>query len=143
MRGAPSCVPRFGPADACLSPTPFGGAQVCAWRDEADAVHLPNLREAEYLYQTSSYLIWPEAARTLLAHLPIDAPADCFLAKHVLNRRLRALVAKPKLARQARARCHGIRRDVARSRELTRVCTHAQASPYCDGNIEHTNIYTS
>ena len=64
-------------------------------------MHLPNLREAEYLYQTSSYLIWPEAARTLLAHLPIDAPADCFLAKHVLNRRLRALVAKPKLARQA------------------------------------------
>ena len=34
------------------------------------------LRDAEYLWQTSSYLIWPPAAAELVKALPADAPAD-------------------------------------------------------------------
>ena len=29
---------------------------------------------AHYLWQTSSYVLWPAAARLLLAQLPLDAP---------------------------------------------------------------------
>lgn len=48
-----------------------------AWRDDAEAIKFGyGLREAEYVYQTSSYIIWPAAARKLLTELPIDGPAD-------------------------------------------------------------------
>ena len=46
------------------------------WRDSRRIVvegpPVMKLREAEYLWQTSSYIIWPAAAKALLARLPID-----------------------------------------------------------------------
>ena len=73
------------------------------------------LREAEYLWQTSSYILWPAAAKELLSHLPIDSPTDCYIAKLVLEGKITAVVATPALAEQ---------RD-----------------PYEKGDIKHTNIY--
>lgn len=50
---------------------------VMAWRDEKEAIQLGyGLREIEYVYQTSSYIVWPAAARKLLTELPVDGPAD-------------------------------------------------------------------
>ena len=34
------------------------------------------LREAEYIWETACYVIWPAAARRLLASLPVDGPVD-------------------------------------------------------------------
>ena len=75
---------------------------VASWRDEwiatdwrdpkGDAVVL---RDAEYLWQTSSYLIWPPAAAELVKALPADAPADNFLSRHAMERTVRALVCWP------------------------------------------------
>ncbi|KAL3896095.1 MAG: hypothetical protein SGPRY_013349 [Prymnesium sp.] len=63
----------------------------------------PVLKEAAceiYLWYTSSYMIWPAAARILVAALPMDAPVDCFLARMVLTRQILALVSQPNLAWQ-------------------------------------------
>lgn len=55
------------------------------------------LREADYIWQTSSYLVWPAAARLLLERLPCDAPADNFLSRHIHDDEcaLRGLVCWP------------------------------------------------
>lgn len=98
---------------ACLL---YLGGEVMAWRDERHAIKPAlGLKEAEYLYQTSSYIIWPAAARMLLTCLPINAPVDVWLSRMFLERRLRALVARPRLA--------------------------WQAAPYENGNIVHTNVF--
>ena len=89
------------------------------WRDErriiVEGPPQLKLREAEYLWQTSSYIIWPAAARELLRHLPVDSPTDCYISKLVLEGFVTAIVATPALAEQ---------RD-----------------PYAKGDIKHTNIY--
>ena len=94
--------------------------QVVQWRDARRVVvegpPVMKLREAEYLWQTSSYILWPPAARALLARLPVDCPTDCYIAKLVLEGQVTAVVATPALAEQ---------RD-----------------PYAKGDIKHTNIYT-
>jgi len=95
----------------------YVGAHVPQWRSRRAFPVLPGrvLREADYAWQTSSYLIWPAAARTLLGAMPIDCPVDNFLSKHFLEHRLRALVVLPNLA--------------------------AQSSPYRDGDILHSNVF--
>lgn len=97
----------------------YVGCEVVSWRDSRRVVvegpPVMKLREAEYLWQTSSYIIWPAAARELLSHLPIDSPTDCYISKLVLEGRITAVVATPALAEQ---------RD-----------------PYAKGDIKHTNIY--
>jgi GR25 family glycosyltransferase involved in LPS biosynthesis len=97
----------------------YVGCEVTQWRDSRRIVvegpPVMKLREAEYLWQTSSYIIWPAAARMLLTCLPINAPVDVWLSRMFLERRLRALVARPRLA--------------------------WQAAPYENGNIVHTNVF--
>ena len=58
------------------------------------------LREAEYIWQTACYVIWPAAARRLLASLPVDGPVDNFISRHALGSHVCALVTQPKLAWQ-------------------------------------------
>ena len=89
------------------------------WRDSRRVVvegpPVMKLREAEYLWQTSSYILWPAAARVLLSSLPVDSPTDCYISKLVLGGHITAMVACPQIAEQ---------RD-----------------PYEKGDIKHTNIY--
>ncbi len=86
----------------------YAGADVAAWHAATTyRVHACpplHMREARYLWQTSSYVLWPAGARALLAHLPVDAPADNFIARLVHARSIRALVALPQLAVQSAAR---------------------------------------
>ena len=81
------------------------------------APHRPDQRTAcrRYVWQTSSYIIWPAAAKMLLSRLPIDCPTDCYISKLVLEGKITAVVACPHLAEQ---------RD-----------------PYAKGDIKHTNTY--
>jgi GR25 family glycosyltransferase involved in LPS biosynthesis len=60
-----------------LAPPASRSGDVMAWRDEKESIQLGyGLREIEYVYQTSSYIVWPAAARKLLTELPVDGPAD-------------------------------------------------------------------
>lgn len=97
----------------------YVGCEVVQWRDSRrvtiEGPPVLKLREAEYLWQTSSYIIWPAAARELLKHLPIDSPTDCYISKLVLEGRITAIVGTPAIAEQ---------RD-----------------PYAKGDIKHTNKY--
>jgi len=97
----------------------YVGCEVVQWRDHrriiVEGPPMLKLREAEYVWQTSSYIIWPAAARMLLSRLPIDCPTDCYISKLVLEGYVTAVVACPQIAEQ---------RD-----------------PYAKGDIKHTNIY--
>jgi len=97
----------------------YVGCEVVQWRDSRRVVvegpPVMKLREAEYLWQTSSYIIWPAAAKELLAHLPIDCPTDCYISKLVLEGFVTAVVASP--------------------------CLVEQRDPYAKGDIKHTNVY--
>lgn len=53
--------------------------------------------QAPYLWSTIGYLLWPKAARTLLAARPVDQPVDNFIAWQIKRGRMLALAAKPKL----------------------------------------------
>lgn len=55
------------------------------------------LLEAEYLWTTIGYLLWPEGAKKLIDALPVNQPTDNFVAWFVKTRRLRAFAASPKL----------------------------------------------
>merc|ERR1712224_657183 len=60
----------------------------------------PGLQEAEYLWTTVCYVLWPEGARKLLATLPVDEPIDNFMAWQVASRRVCALAVTPPLVDQ-------------------------------------------
>ena len=88
----PSCCPRtIDPPSAAVTaafpPAPpqvwdvenepvmlYVGCEVTQWRDQRkitiEGPPVMKLREAEYLWQTSSYIIWPRAVRT-----PASRPA--------------------------------------------------------------------
>ena len=77
---------------------------VAEWRhprsQSIDSCPQVKLREAEYIWQTACYVIWPAAARRLLASLPVDGPVDNFISRHTLSSHVCALVTQPKLAWQ-------------------------------------------
>jgi len=60
----------------------------------------PGLYEAEYLWTTVAYLLWPRGAQKLLAALPVDAPVDNFMAWQMATGRLKVLAVQPPLADQ-------------------------------------------
>jgi len=60
----------------------------------------PGLYEAEYLWTTVAYLLWPRGAHKLLAALPVDEPVDNFMAWQMATCRLKALAVEPALADQ-------------------------------------------
>lgn len=100
----------FSPAERQVLLYP--GADVASWRSRRNfgtkslAGRSIHIREAKYLWHSSSYVLWPAAARQLLANLPVDKPLDDFIAKLVYFKQLHALVMLPQLARQASCR-HG------------------------------------
>jgi len=58
------------------------------------------LQEAEYLWTTVGYILWPRGARRLLGALPVDAPVDNFMAWLCASGRLRSLAVEPELVDQ-------------------------------------------
>eukprot|EP00416_Gambierdiscus_australes_P042011 CAMPEP_0171114810 /NCGR_PEP_ID=MMETSP0766_2-20121228/86219_1 /TAXON_ID=439317 /ORGANISM="Gambierdiscus australes, Strain CAWD 149" /LENGTH=105 /DNA_ID=CAMNT_0011577121 /DNA_START=39 /DNA_END=353 /DNA_ORIENTATION=- len=67
-----------------------------AWRRKV----APGLFEAEYLWTTVAYVLWPDGALKLLSLLPVDCPVDNFMAWQCAQRNLRAFAAVPALADQ-------------------------------------------
>lgn len=66
------------------------------WRGKVS----PGLYEAEYLWTTVAYVLWPRGARKLLDALPVDCPVDNFMAWQIASNRLRALAVVPELVDQ-------------------------------------------
>ena len=100
--GCVTSVQRAFPDPATRFVAVFLGARVAAWREggesELDVSDTVGLREADYLWWAGCYLLWPAAARRLLALLPLWAPVDVALSEMTLRRRLRAFVPVPMLA---------------------------------------------
>ena len=60
----------------------------------------PRLFRPRYLWGLHAYVITAAGARKLLAHLPVDAPVDCFIARLVHEGHVNAYAALDKLAHQ-------------------------------------------
>jgi len=105
---------------------------VAAWRDKksqsVEGEYDVKLREAEYIWQTACYVIWPAAARRLLQSLPVDGPVDNFISKHSLHKRVCALVTTPNLAWQAAPYEEG---DIAHSGARAPPTAHTRPRPAC------------
>jgi len=106
--------PRRPPPPARGTTTPHAAAAAAKdhHHDQDDTV-VVDLVQASYLWQTSSYVLWPAAARALVAGLPIAEPVDNYMSRLVLEGQLVALVCLPYLCRQANAYCDG---DIHHSR---------------------------
>jgi len=77
----------------------LGYSQAAGWRRELSA----ELVEAEYVWTTVGYLIWPAAARLLLSKLPVSQPVDNFMAQQCASGELKAYCIRPKIIRQSDA----------------------------------------
>lgn len=83
------------PADADI--LYLGYSQAAEWVREVG----PVLVEAEYVWTTVAYMIWPECAQALLRRLPVDQPVDNFLACLAADGAIKSYCARPKLVFQA------------------------------------------
>ena len=72
--------------------------QAAPWRRTVSA----SVREAEYLWTTVAYVLWPSGARKLLAALPIDQPVDNFMASLMAQKILRGYAVVPQVVEQAK-----------------------------------------
>jgi len=77
----------------------LGYSQAADWRREVS----PELVEAEYVWTTVAYLVWPNCARLLLSKLPVNQPVDNWLAQLCADRTLSAYCVRPKIVLQADA----------------------------------------
>eukprot|EP00434_Breviolum_minutum_P040957 symbB.v1.2.036420.t1/scaffold5137.1/size30495/1 len=76
----------------------LGYTKAAPWRRRVS----PTVREAEYLWTTVAYILWPSGARKLLAELPVNQPVDNFMSNLVALRTLRGFATVPKLVTQAK-----------------------------------------
>eukprot|EP00931_Biecheleriopsis_adriatica_P103059 TRINITY_DN77948_c0_g1_i1.p1 TRINITY_DN77948_c0_g1~~TRINITY_DN77948_c0_g1_i1.p1 ORF type:complete len:277 (-),score=39.23 TRINITY_DN77948_c0_g1_i1:159-989(-) len=83
-------------ADARADILYLGYIKGAPWRQQV----APGIREAEYLWTTVSYVLWPNGAQKLLALLPVDEPVDNFMGWQMAQRRLLALAVVPELVKQ-------------------------------------------
>ncbi|CAE7341614.1 CERCAM [Symbiodinium sp. CCMP2456] len=60
----------------------LGHIQGAPWRQRL----APGLYEAEYLWTTVAYVLWPQGAQKLLSVLPVDQPVDNFMAWQMSQR---------------------------------------------------------
>jgi len=77
----------------------LGYTQASNWRRKVSSL----VREAEYLWTTVAYVLWPSGARKLLAKLPVDQPVDNFMASLMASRQLRGFAVFPCVVEQAKA----------------------------------------
>ena len=76
----------------------LGYTQAAPWRRRVGKL----VREAEYVWTTVGYMLWPRGARRLLAALPVDQPVDNFMSDLISRRELRAFVIAPPVLEQAK-----------------------------------------
>lgn len=75
----------------------LGYSQAAPWRRQV----APNLMEAEYVWTTVAYLIWPRCAQALLRKLPVNQPVDNWMACLCADNELKAYCVTPKAILQA------------------------------------------
>mmetsp|Transcript_21495 Transcript_21495/g.47226 ORF Transcript_21495/g.47226 Transcript_21495/m.47226 type:complete len:259 (+) Transcript_21495:1304-2080(+) len=97
---------RFGTRFAhAIRDVPRGGVLYLGWTRAAPLgppVHPDSeVFHASYLWTTVAYMIWPRAARRLLARLPVDQPIDNFLACSICDGFVDGYAVWPKLVKQA------------------------------------------
>merc|ERR1719215_442100 len=76
----------------------LGYTQAATWRRRVGTV----VQEAEYLWTTVGYVLWPAGARKLLAALPVDQPVDNFMSKLMAAGTLRGFAVVPDIVKQAK-----------------------------------------
>lgn len=77
----------------------LGYSQAADWRRELTE----DLVEAEYVWTTVGYIVWPAGARKLLSQLPVNEPVDNWMAGLCSEDRVKAYAVRPKIIRQADA----------------------------------------
>ncbi|CAK9042588.1 unnamed protein product [Durusdinium trenchii] len=87
----------------------LGYTQAAPWRRRIG----PSVREAEYLWTTVAYVLWPSGARRLLEELPVDQPVDNFMSQLMARKKLRGFATVPPLVKQSKA--WNVDNDVAHS----------------------------
>lgn len=92
---AVSAVPRERPADLLY----LGYSQAAPWRR---MLAESGLAEAEYVWTTVAYIVWPRAAQLLLSKLPVNQPVDNWLAQLCADGELVAYCILPELITQGR-----------------------------------------
>jgi len=97
------------PSDANL--LYLGYSQAADWRRQVSA----ELVEAEYVWTTVGYIIWPSCARALLDRLPVNEPVDNWMAGLCAQGTIKAYCVRPKIVLQADA--WNVNSDVAHSDE--------------------------
>lgn len=97
------------PSDAHL--LYLGYSQAADWKREVSS----SLVEAEYVWTTVGYIVWPAGARILLNRLPIDQPVDNWMASMCAAGDIKAYCVRPKIVLQAEA--WNVNSDVAHSDE--------------------------
>lgn len=98
-------VPEFNKVFAqCMETLPedadivyLGYSQAAPWRREVG----PVLVEAEYVWTTVAYLIWPRCAKLLLERLPVDQPVDNWMAVLCADKTVKSYCTRPKIVLQA------------------------------------------
>jgi len=89
----------------------LGYSQAAEWRREISA----DVVEAEYVWTTVGYIVWPAGARILLSRLPVNQPVDNWMATLCADNDIKAYCVRPKIIRQAEA--WNVNSDVAHSDE--------------------------
>jgi glycosyl transferase family 25 len=89
----------------------LGYSQAAEWRREVSS----DLVEAEYVWTTVAYIVWPAGARVLLSKLPVNQPVDNFMACLCADRDIKAYCVSPKIVLQVEA--WNVNSDVSHSDE--------------------------
>lgn len=89
----------------------LGYSQAAEWRRKV----APGLVEAEYVWTTVAYIVWPAAARILLSQLPVNEPVDNWMAALCATNQFKAYCMAPKIVLQADA--WNVNSDVGHSDE--------------------------
>jgi len=97
----------------------LGYSQAADWRREISA----DVVEAEYVWTTVGYIIWPAGARILLSRLPVDQPVDNWMATACAAGALKSYCVRPKIIRQAED--WNVNSDVGHSDEVDSDITHS------------------
>jgi GR25 family glycosyltransferase involved in LPS biosynthesis len=114
-----SCALASVPADANVMY--LGYSQAADWRRRVS----PEIVEAEYVWTTVGYIVWPAGARLLLARLPIDQPVDNWMAGLCASGYLKSYCMTPKIVHQADA--WNVNSDVSHSDEICSDIPHSDA----------------